>query len=124
VQVHLDADAGEGAALGEVDLGQAAFHEIHLGGVARPEGEGEGGFVALALDRQNLAVGAVPELVFVHGIGEFGEDRGADKPGVRWRQREFLSPMGLIFAGRMSNFAAFTAQNHPGRFPTGPPPSK
>ena len=42
LQQHFDADAGERAALGELELGQVRLEEFELGGIARPEGEGEG----------------------------------------------------------------------------------
>ena len=70
LQMHLDADARQGAAFGEMQVGEVGLEELHLGATARPEGQGEGDIVAaFVLDRQNLAIGAVPELVFVHGIG-------------------------------------------------------
>ncbi len=62
---HLDADAGERAALGEVQRGEACLQEIELRRVARPEGEGEReGAVILLLDGENLSVLTRPK-----GIG-------------------------------------------------------
>ena len=71
---HLDADAREGAAFGEMQTGKVGFEELHFHRIARPEGQSEGdGVAVLVFHRENLAVGAVPELVFVHGIDKVEE---------------------------------------------------
>ncbi len=87
---HLDADAGEGTALGEVQVGGVGLEELHFGGMAGPKSESEGeGIAAFGFDRENLAVGAMPELVFVHRIGRVGQRTSADKLGVAlWRWGE------------------------------------
>ena len=71
---HFDADTGEGAALGEVQARQMGLEEVHFRRVAGPKGQGQGYGIAVfsGADRQDLAIGAVPELVFVHGIGKVG----------------------------------------------------
>ena len=64
-----DGFAGVGRLYPSQDFGEVRLEKIHFGRVARPKGEGESDVVAAGvLYRQNLAVGAVPELVFVHGI--------------------------------------------------------
>ena len=116
-QMHLDADAGERAALGEMDFGEVGLEEVHLGRVARPEGEGEGDrALVLILHGQDLAVGAVPELVFVHGIGEDGaRSRRLTSPGCPAAPGK-RPPKGLIFARRPASSDGFNGTNPPGPF--------
>jgi hypothetical protein len=38
---HLDADACQGTALGELQLGQVVFDEFELDRIPRPESEGQ-----------------------------------------------------------------------------------
>ena len=53
-----------------MEVRQVRLEKGHFGKVARPEDEGQGNFVAAAvLNREDLAIRTVPELVFVHGIG-------------------------------------------------------
>jgi len=63
---HLDPDARQRAAFGEVEVARLGLHEFELGGMARPEGEGErNGVFVLGLYREDLSILARPELVGV-----------------------------------------------------------
>ena len=67
---HLDADARERAALGEMDFRRVGEDEFELGAglrgqKARHQGEGVG---VLGPEAENLAVGADPEVVGLHGL--------------------------------------------------------
>jgi hypothetical protein len=124
VEVHLDADAGEGAALGEVEVREPALQEIHLAGL-----RGQKARVRAALSPLLLTVKIWPSVLCQNwfsfmGLASLRRMRGLTKPGLAGGGAEIRRQWGLIFAGWLGNFAPFTAQNHPGRFPTGPPPSK
>ena len=68
---HFDADACEGAALGELKLGEVFLPKNRLVGIARPECERQSqGLVFLRrLHGQDLAVLAGPELIRLHAKG-------------------------------------------------------
>ena len=64
---HLDADARERAALGEMDLGPVSQDEFEFGWVAWPEGEEKGqGVGILVLEGENLAVTGAPKRLGLH----------------------------------------------------------
>jgi hypothetical protein len=67
VDLHLDPNARQRAAFGELELSPPRFHVLEFRGVAGPEGEREGhGPLVLVLDGQDLAVLAGPELLGSH----------------------------------------------------------
>ena len=69
---HIDPDAGEGAALAEVDSLLVGEDEFQLGRIPGPERQAEGKRRGiLGLDCENLAVAAAPKMVGLHG-GEKG----------------------------------------------------
>ena len=76
MQEHLDADAGQGAALGELEIGKVGLEEFEFGGIPRPEGQREGrGAVVLVLNVEDLAVLTGPKLIGGHGC-DSEEKRG------------------------------------------------
>jgi len=78
VEEHLDADAGEGAALGELEGREMNLQEFEFGRVAGPERQGQGnGVIVLVFQIEDLAVLARPKLVGDHSIRVKGGCRGS-----------------------------------------------
>ncbi len=79
---HLDSDAGDRAAFGELEAGGVGAHEVPFGAVARSEGQGERERAGIfAANGVNMPVDAGPEGVGIH-FKETGTGKASGPEGT------------------------------------------